>query len=248
MNCRSAESLYSAFIEDELTQEERRSLEAHLMGCRRCSVAVKELRATVALVATLPTFETNLHFDEDVMDRIRSGEALRPTLIEWLHDLLTPQRLRPVFMGGAAVCAIWIAAIVARPVDQSAPPGVVRNEASPHAVEAPVATVATAPTSTVPSPAAAPSVENPAQGPGSIAARPSGRRTEAREPAVDFQWADTEVPVASFISDSTLPNPGSRFQDEYILDQFYLDRASQGGTHSIVPVSGRASDDVYITF
>ena len=117
MNCRSAESLYAAFIEDELSQEEQRSLEAHLMGCRRCSVAVKELRETLALVnaSALPTVETSPHFEEEIFDRIRSGEALRPTLIEWIGGFWTADRLRPVFLGGAAVCALWIAVIVARP-------------------------------------------------------------------------------------------------------------------------------------
>jgi anti-sigma factor RsiW len=115
MNCRSAESLFSAFIEDELSQEERRSLESHLLACRRCALSVKELRATLELCSTLPTFETDAHFEEDVMDRIRSGEALRPTLIEWLRETLTPARLRPAFLAGATVCAAWIAVLMVHP-------------------------------------------------------------------------------------------------------------------------------------
>ena len=43
-------------------------------------------------------------------------------------------------------------------------------------------------------------------------------------------------------------NDSTPYQDEYILDQFYLNRSSENGVHSIVPVTGRPSDDVYITF
>jgi hypothetical protein len=49
-------------------------------------------------------------------------------------------------------------------------------------------------------------------------------------------------------ADSTLPNGENRYQDEYISDQFYLNRGDQDGVHSIVPVSGQNTDDVYITF
>ena len=31
MNCRSAESLFSSYVEDEISQEERRNLESHLV-------------------------------------------------------------------------------------------------------------------------------------------------------------------------------------------------------------------------
>src|SRR5512140_605687 len=115
MNCRSAESLFSAFLDDELNQAERRNFESHLLGCRRCSQSLRELKGAMALVldASVSTSaETSPHFEDDLMDRIRSGEAMRPTLIEWLHGLLTPQALRPVFVVGAGACAVVVAALI----------------------------------------------------------------------------------------------------------------------------------------
>ena len=41
---------------------------------------------------------------------------------------------------------------------------------------------------------------------------------------------------------------GAPYQDEYILDQFYLNRTNGSDRTSIVPVTGRPSDDVYIIF
>ena len=115
MNCRSAESLFSAFLDDELNQAERRNFESHLLGCRRCSQSLRELKGAMALVldASVATMaETNPHFEDDLMDRIRSGEAMRPTVIEWLHGLLMPQAFRPVFVAGVSACAVLVAAMV----------------------------------------------------------------------------------------------------------------------------------------
>jgi len=254
MNCRSAESLYSAFIEDELSQEEQRSLEAHLMGCRRCSVAVKELRETLVLMSALPTVETSPHFEEEVFDRIRSGEALRPTLIEWLSDFWTAARLRPVFLGGAAVCALWIAVIVARPSTflPSGGAGQNREAAAPSSNSPNGALTSSGDVATAPGTETANAASAPVFGPRAAlassapagASRSANRGSKAGD---DFQWVDSQVPVAAAGSDSALRDPGARFQDEYIIDQFYLDRGGRDAA-PIVPVSGNSTDDVYITF
>ena len=257
MNCRSAESLYSAFIEDELSQEEQRSLEAHLMGCRRCSLAVKELRETLVLMGALPTVETSPHFEEEIFDRIRSGEALRPTLIEWLSDFWTAARLRPVFLGGAAVCALWIAVIVARP-STFLPSGgagpnrvaVAPSSNSPDGSPSSSGDIAAAPGTETANAVSAPPA--PVFGPRAAFASsaPAGASRSANRGSTagdDFQWVDSQVPVAAAGSDSALRDPGARFQDEYIIDQFYLDRGGRDAA-PIVPVSGNSTDDVYITF
>jgi hypothetical protein len=252
MNCRSAESLYSAFIEDELNQEEQRSLEAHLMGCRRCSVAVKELRETLVLMSALPTVETSPHFEEEIFDRIRSGEALRPTLIEWLGDFWTADRLRPVFLGGAAVCALWITVIIARPSTFFSSGAGLNREAVAPSPNSPDAgslassgdVAATPGTETAPAPVFGPRAALASSAPAGTSR--SANRGSAN--GDDFQWVDSQVPVASAGSDSALRDPGARFQDEYILDQFYLDRGTGRDAPPIVPVSGNSTDDVYITF
>jgi anti-sigma factor RsiW len=246
MNCRSAESLYSAFLEDELNQEERRSLEAHLMGCRRCSVAVKDLKQTLALVGDLPAVETSPHFEDEIFDRIRSGEALRPTMVEWLGGFFTADRLRPVFLGGAAVCALWIAAIVMHPEAYLPGGGSVasRETVAPNAPDG-GSLASSGIASTAPGTESGPAA--PVFGPRAALAsseEPASTRSATKRSGEDFQWVDSQVPVASAGSDSAL-DPS--FQDEYILDQFHLDRGDRG-SQSIVPVSGNSSDDVYITF
>jgi anti-sigma factor RsiW len=241
MNCRSAEDLFSPFLEEELSQAERRELESHLDDCRRCSTAIDELRATVALMGSLPSYETSPHFEEDVMDRIRSGEALRPTLVEWLSQWLAPARLRPVFLTGAAACAAWIAFLIVNPGARQA-----TMLATHPNTQAPAATSAAKPSDAPALPSGSEviaSAPSPAPQVTTVSTPRSGDRGTFRTAA--------ESEVASRSSqtpDSSIGNDATPYQDEYILDQFYLNRSSEDGVHSIVPVTGRPSDDVYITF
>jgi len=247
MNCRSAEPLLSAFIEDDLSQKERRSMEAHILACRRCSLAVRELRATLELVQTVPYFETSPHFEEDLLARIRSGEALRPTVVEWLQGLLEPARLRPLFLAGAGACAVWIGVMF---VNTNGIFQMARATKPSSATSQPVAVTPPAPTpsktdvasAAVPS-AGATSVV--AQGPRAGAAKAStSRGSTASEGPDEGEWL---VPPST--QDAAIPNPGSRYDDQYITDQFFLEKDFGGsGNPTITPVSDRASDDVFITF
>jgi len=255
MNCRSAEPLLSAFLEDDLSQNERRSLEAHLLACRRCSLAARELRATLELLENVPYVETSPHFEEDLLARIRSGEALRPTVVEWLRGLLEPARLRPLFLAGAGACAVWIGVVLVNPN------GIIRRESvagltarSPQAstqtpgkpaASNPSATQLNAPkieVASLPAPSAGretPRASRQLNGSsGSNASSPSG------DTVIESDW-----PTATSSQDAAVPNPGSRYDDQYITDQFFLERDLGGSNNpTITPVSDRPSDDVYITF
>lgn len=235
MNCRSAEGLFSSFVEDELSQRERRTLEGHLEECVRCASAVEELRATVDLLSALPSYETGPAFEEEVMDRIRSGEALRPSLVEWLSEHLRPARLRPVFLAGAAGCALWIAFLVLPSLNSN--PGPDTSASAPGGI-ASTSGAASAPTAGAP----APTNVAPAPAGEVIASAPAARHTA---PSAAPSTLDGTATAAGAPDSARIGTP---YQDEYILDQFYLNRSGEDGVHSIVPVSGRTTDDVYITF
>jgi anti-sigma factor RsiW len=234
MNCRSAEHLFSSFVEDELSQRERLSLEGHLEECARCSAAVQELRVTVDLLSTLPSYETGPAFEEEIMDRIRSGEAMRPGLIEWISEHLAPARLRPVFLAGAAGCALWIAFLLVNPGQNAAPNGDSKIAGTTPKTEQ-TASNAPAPSSAITAPAV-PAGDMVASAPPRVPPSRTGSAPAALEGTA----------AASGSADSARIN--APYQDEYILDQFYLNRSGEDGVHSIVPVSGRTTDDVYITF
>lgn len=231
MNCRSAESLFSSYVEDEISQEERRNLEAHFMGCRRCSVALRDLRATMTLVQReVPLVSTSAHFEEDVYAKIRSGEGLRPSAWELVRELLFPIRLRPVVMAGVGVSAVAVA-LTFSPVGQSllrpaAPTMTASKAPSPQAdvVTQPV-TVATAPV---------------------VAERNTAPNLTPRQSSVVASAGPTAPAARDSIVDG--PAPLQRYNDEIINDQFYLDRGAPGQDPNVQPVNTSQDDGVYIIF
>jgi len=234
MNCRSAESLFSAFVEDELNQKERRFLESHLLSCRRCTASMRELKASMDLCGALPTVDTSPHFEDDLMAMIRSGEAMRPSIIDWLRGLVTIERIRPFALAGAGASAVLIASFaINHPLFTTF---------ASHTTKAPVTQAA------VPAPAPTPSgTEVASITPPETAPAPSAKAPVKSD--AGYAWADHSVRTSSSIPDTTVPNPGSRYDDEYITDQFFLERGTDGGNNpTITPVSSSASDDVYITF
>lgn len=249
MNCRSAESLFSAFVDDELNQKERRGLEAHLLSCKRCSLSVRELRVALQYLHAAPEVETSPHFEDDVMARIRSGEAMRPSMVEWLRRRLEPAALRPLFLAGAGACAVWIAIVVS---ERGFLPGGGQDVASgdrPSVTAPPTAGGSEAPTGSTSDRAPAPAVEIArAEAPSNPAGRTVAPRGASTDPAADVAALERNPAPNQQSDEVALPNPGSRYVDEYITDQFYLERQVDGADPGITPVSGRPSDDVYITF
>jgi len=245
MNCRSAASLFSAFLEDELNQKERRSLEAHLLSCKRCSLDLREFRATLDVLPSVPVYETSPHFEEDLLERIRSGEAMRPGVVEWLRSLLAPDNLRPVFLAGAGACAIWIGVTVVR-MD---PALLSFLQSSKKTTTVATITVPPAPAPSVVTPAPAGSADQRTVSIPAATSTPKSLKAHTGSSERGYAWAERSFPAGQSASDSVIPNPASQYDDEYIQDQFYLNRTSTGTTSTtITPVSDQASDDATITF
>ncbi|MBN1944090.1 MAG: zf-HC2 domain-containing protein [Bradymonadales bacterium] len=61
----------SAYLEGELTQQEKDALEDHLVHCRRCREAMDELQRTRALLGSLPRQSAPSFFTSRVQGRIR---------------------------------------------------------------------------------------------------------------------------------------------------------------------------------
>lgn len=243
MNCRSAESYFSSYIEDEISQEERRGLEAHLMGCRRCSLAMRETRSMVSLLERMPEVKPSSHFDDDLFARIRSGEGLRPSAAEMIRELLSPARFRPLYVACAGACAVLLAFVVS-PLGHgllratvSTPP---MSAATPqiHSSGSPVAP------SAVPAPAAM--AERTATGPPPSSGTVLGKAPSHRAASVVASAAQTAPADRDSIVDGRIPR--QRYTDEIINDQFYLERGREGQDPAVVPVNETSDDGVYIIF
>ena len=233
MNCRSAESFFSSYIEDEISQEERRGLEAHLMGCRRCSLAMREVRSAVALLERMPEVSPSSHFDDDLFARIRSGEGIRPGAAEMIRELLSSARFRPVYLAGAGACAV-LAAFVISPAGQ----GLMRAALpTPPSVTARHESIASA--------QPAPTAQRVVPLPGSVSAG-APAVTPTRAVSVIASAARTAPAGRDSIADGSVTH--QRYTDEIINDQFYLERGRDGQDPAVVPVNETSDDGVFIIF
>jgi anti-sigma factor RsiW len=251
MNCRSAGNLFSAFLDDELNAAERRHFESHLLGCRRCSQTLRELKGAMALVldaSTASAAETSPHFEDDVLSRIRSGEAMRPSVVEWLHGLLAPVSFRPLLAAGAGVCAVVAAVVLFQGQQAAELPRFASRDASVGSVTALSADPASL-SSNRTSSSAAPSGATPNATLASAApAVPVAKATRRADNGI-VEIADRVIPAKATKGEPT--GADSQFVDEYVTDHFFLQRgAATPDPHqsTIVPVTDKASDDVYIEF
>ena len=240
MNCRSAESYFSSYIEDEISQEERRGLEAHLMGCRRCSLAMRETRSMVSLLEGMPEVTPSSHFDEDLFARIRSGEGLRPSAVEMIRELLSPARFRPLYLAGAGACAVLLAFVVS-PLGH----GLLRATVStqPMSAAAPQIRPSGSPVAPLAVPAPTAIAERPTTG---SSVTGSGGTPSRRAASVVASAAQTAPSDRDSIVDERIPR--QRYTDEIINDQFYLERGREGQDPAAVPVNESSDDGVYIIF
>jgi len=247
MNCRSAANLFSAFLDDELNAAERRDFESHLLGCRRCSQMLRELKGAMALVletSVASAAETSPHFEDDVMSRIRSGEAMRPSVVEWLHGLLAPVSFRPLLAGAAGVCAVVAAVVLFQGQQANQMPRFASRDASVGSVTAPAAGPS-ASSSNRTSSSAAPSGATTL----ASASPAPPKATSARSGNGIVEIADRVIPSSGAKGDAA--GADSQFVDEYVQDHFFLQRgsATTGPQQStIVPVTDKTADDVYIEF
>lgn len=95
MRCRECEALLWSYIDRELTDGERRAIDAHLATCPRCAVALERLRAFPLRPGRLAVATPPPDFTARLMRRI---EPLPPP-----RDLALPLAAVGVFQGGIGV-------------------------------------------------------------------------------------------------------------------------------------------------
>jgi len=75
MNCRTVRNLTSAYLEDEVTAEEREGIDEHLQICSRCSVSLFHTSRVVSLAAGLPRVSVSRGFTDQVLARVADLDA-----------------------------------------------------------------------------------------------------------------------------------------------------------------------------
>lgn len=94
MNCRSARANFSGYVEQELSELERRALMEHIQGCPRCGSDLGAMQKAISLLRWVPRPECSPDFTERLMARIRAGESQVLAPPSWVDRALDDLRQR----------------------------------------------------------------------------------------------------------------------------------------------------------
>lgn len=132
----------SEFLDGTLSDRARRGVAAHLDGCETCRNELRELRATVALLRSLPASEEPPYLATRILARVEAGDAA-PSWRDRARDLADAVLANRWTPAACAVAMLFVAAIALRVQVQIQLPGdgavapVIANVAAPRAFQAP---------------------------------------------------------------------------------------------------------------
>ncbi len=87
MNCKQACEQLSEYIDGELDEQSKRTLEGHLAGCEACRDELEGLRRTVAAVKSLPTVPAPEELSSRILASIPARAKVRPLRLRMLRAL-----------------------------------------------------------------------------------------------------------------------------------------------------------------
>jgi hypothetical protein len=87
MNCRIAKANFSSYIEQELSEVERRGVAAHLGRCPRCSSDLFAMQKAMSLLRWVPRVEGSPDFTRRLFERIHAEEK-QPSPPSWFAPVL----------------------------------------------------------------------------------------------------------------------------------------------------------------
>ncbi len=113
MDCQSISEKLSAYIEKQLSTEEKMQIDAHLKTCAKCSLALKDLKKTIEYMQGIEEIEPPQWLSQKVMARVREEaeqkEGIWQKLFYPLHIKLPLEAVATILI---AVAAIYVFKII----------------------------------------------------------------------------------------------------------------------------------------
>ncbi len=112
MNCKEICELLTAYLDGEVTPEEKANIEAHLPGCPQCRAELEELSATqVSLRGVLKSIAEEVSLSPEVWEKVRARLDTKGSWLDRLHRLLTSRTWQVATVTAAVVVIAVVAAI-----------------------------------------------------------------------------------------------------------------------------------------
>src|SRR5262245_30416622 len=104
MTCGALKKLTSAYVEGEVTADERRRIDGHLATCASCQATIDDVGRVMAAVQNLRPVRVSRGFADAVMDRVADAGDAPPARTGWAWPSLPTIRI-PGFVWGPALAA-----------------------------------------------------------------------------------------------------------------------------------------------
>ncbi len=101
MECDRIEDLLSPYLEDELTLEEKRTIEEHLRSCRSCAELLSYMEEARSSLASLPEFEVSKDLAEKLYDLPQKKKKF-----SMVYDFLLRPSFQPVMAAATILLVI----------------------------------------------------------------------------------------------------------------------------------------------
>jgi anti-sigma factor RsiW len=111
MNCRELEGLITFYIDGELSQDEVKSLEEHILECRDCQESLRELRMVKEALRRAPLEEVPAELHGLIMSNIVPEESYRPSFVERM--LRMPKKFSGFRRLSPAIAAMMVMVMLA---------------------------------------------------------------------------------------------------------------------------------------
>ncbi len=247
MTCGALRDLTSAYVEGEVTAEERVRIDAHTASCRACHARIDDVTRVVSAVHAVRPVRVPANFADAVMARVSHvnarGEEPTPLFARWSWSL--PALRVPGYVWAPALAAAAILLVVFIPRGGQEQPNRPTASIATSTADLPSATerVAAPPTEVV-STAHSPrtSIRRTARADSGAPPAPAGTITVATEnPIVDTQAVGTE----GFLLSGTRMD-GAAAETEWVLDEVNVEstglvqRASTSSTAFSRPLRKRS--------
>ena len=106
MKCRQIQDRLEAFVENDLSEAERKAVEDHLRGCADCHKQWMQAKEVLEALQALPLKECPAHIVREVLKRTRTEPSVMGDLRSFLSPLFRPV-WRPV-VGLALIVALLL--------------------------------------------------------------------------------------------------------------------------------------------
>lgn len=137
MNCKTAQSLLSEFVDERLVAADAWQVQTHLSECAACGLLCRDLDTLRQALQALPTRQPSANFDAALAQRLALTRRPAPQRT-WLSRLALPFRrplplLRPAFALGVALAAVGGVLLLPAHPPMPATPAVVAVRSADHA-------------------------------------------------------------------------------------------------------------------